>query len=475
VSYDHEWAEDEAGAGAIAAQIRAIVFDPWGLIRRRWVWMMLCFVVGVSATAAIYLTLKPMYAAEATVLVSNQQIPEEFVRSTVSGLDSISNINAMAGEILSYNSLSKLIEAHDLYSKQLLTSELPDIIGLMRGNILIQPAENVGGNRRRGQQNASIFRIEYISADPMTAAVIANELASGFIDSSFRRRNQQAQTTTQFMERELARAETELRDVKSMITSFQQTHRGSMPMDQETILRKLERLESHRQSLNGQIMSEEERLADLRSEVNAAVGVRPEDRLVELKLALVSQLALNTDEHPSVVAMRRQIHQLEAELEDVQQITAKTRALHENRVTAAMRAVENLRLGAARIEEELGELDARAAKIPANAEAFEALTQNSRVLEEKYLEFLRKVQDAKLAEELERSQQGPRVSVLDRASPPSEPIRAGMRYLQLGLAASIGLAFLAALLAELLDPTVLSPEHFEYVGDPNMLGSIYSH
>ncbi|MBW2293817.1 MAG: protein tyrosine kinase, partial [Deltaproteobacteria bacterium] len=82
---------------------------------------------------------------------------------------------------------------------------------------------------------------------------------------------------------------------------------------------------------------------------------------------------------------------------------------------------------------------------------------------------------AKLAEELERSQQGPRVSVLDRASPPSEPIRAGMRYLQLGLAASIGLAFLAALLAELLDPTVLSPEHFEYVGDPNMLGSIYSH
>ncbi|MBW2388637.1 MAG: hypothetical protein JRG89_09375, partial [Deltaproteobacteria bacterium] len=163
MSYDHEWAEDEAGAGAIAAQIRAIVFDPWGLIRRRWVWMMLCFAIGVSATAAIYLTLKPMYAAEATVLVSNQQIPEEFVRSTVSGLDSISNINAMAAEILSYNSLGKLIEAHDLYSEALLKSELWDVIRQMWENILIEPRENVGGNRRRGQENASIFRIEYIS------------------------------------------------------------------------------------------------------------------------------------------------------------------------------------------------------------------------------------------------------------------------------------------------------------------------
>ena len=116
MSYDHEWADDEAGTGAIVAQLKAIAVDPWGLIRRRWAWMMVSMVVGIGATAAIYLTLKPTYAAEASVLISNQQIPEDFVRSTVSGLDSLSNINALAGEILSYNSLSKLVEAHDLYA-----------------------------------------------------------------------------------------------------------------------------------------------------------------------------------------------------------------------------------------------------------------------------------------------------------------------------------------------------------------------
>lgn len=437
-------------------------------------WMTTSFFIGILVTAGVYLTLKPMYAAVSTVLVSNQQIPEEFVRSTVSGLDSLSNINAMAGEILSYNNLSRMIEEHDLYTELDDALELSEIIAIMRQSIFIRPGEDVGGGSRRMQENASIFLIEYASEDPMKAAVVANDLSAGFIDSSIRRRNQQARTTTEFMERELARADTELRNVKALITKFQQNNRGSMPRDQETILRKLERLEAHRQNLNMQIMADEERLAALRSETNTNGAISPETRLADMKLELVSQVALRTNEHPSVVALRRQIRQLESELGDVKQIFAQTELAHANRVSVSLRSIENLRLELREIDQEMEELDLRALKIPSNTEAFEALSQNSRVLEEKYLEFLRKVQDAKLAEELERSQQGPRVTVLDHASPPTDPIRSSARYLQFGLAASFALAILAAMLAELIDPTILDPDHFAYIGDAPMLGSIYS-
>ncbi len=475
MSWDADYgSDDDQASGAIIAQVKAIALDPWGLVRRRWLWISLSLVLGTAGTAGMYLTLKPMYAAEATVLVSNQQIPEEFVRSTVSGLDSLSNINAMAGEILAYKSLSTLIEDHALYREELKTLELSDVIVEMRENIAVRPGQSIGGNRRRGQENASIFLIEYISADPNAAAIVANELAAGFIDSSIRRRNQQARTTTEFMERELTRAETELRDVKAMITQFQQKHRGAMPMDQETILRKLERLETHRQGLNEQILSEEERLAELRSQSRGVGGDAPEQRLAELKLQLVALLATHTNEHPNVVALRRQIQQLEGELGNVKEIFAESGLAHEHRVTVGMRNLESMRLELREIDTEMTDLDTRAAAIPQNTEAFDALTQNSRVLEEKYLEFLRKVQDAKLAEELERSQQGPRVTILDHASPPSDPIRSGTRYLQLGIAASIGLAILAALLAELIDPTVLNDEHLEFVGAGPVLGSIYT-
>jgi uncharacterized protein involved in exopolysaccharide biosynthesis len=190
---------------------------------------------------------------------------------------------------------------------------------------------------------------------------------------------------------------------------------------------------------------------------------------------LVSQLAINTNEHPNIVTLRRQIRQLEDELGDVRKIFARNELAHENRIAAAIRGLSNLRLEIAEISQEMERLDQRASEIPAVAEAFDALTQNSRVLEEKYLEFLRKVQDAKLAEELERSQQGPRVSVLDHAATPSEPIRSGTRYLQLGIVGTIMMCLVVALFAELIDPTVLSSEHFEYVGNAPVLGSIYSH
>ena len=470
MSFSEEWAEDDAGGGAIVAQLKAITLDPLGLIRRRWIWMVSSCVIGILATASFYFTLKPMYLAKATVLVSNQQIPEEFVRSTVSGLDSLSNINAMAGEILSHKNLGKLIEKYDLYSDERAEIELADIIASMRKNISIAPDDTVRGSRR-GQENASIFSIEYSSADPEVAAVIANQLAAGFINSSIRRRNQQARTTTEFMERELTRAERKLREIKTTITKFYLTHRGSMPMDQETILRKLERLETHRQNLSDQILSEEERLAAPRT---AGYGGTAEARLADLKLSLISQRSLHTDEHPNVIALQQQIEQLEDQREEVNQLYEESKLAHDARLAVVERGLEHLRLEFSEIDGEMAALDRRATQIPENAEAFEALTQDSRVLEENYLEFLRKVQDAKLAEELERSQQGPRVSVLDPASTPSEPIRSSARYLQLGIVGSFLLALLIALLAELVDPTVLNPEHFEHIGDPPMLGSIYT-
>ncbi len=474
MSFEPEWAEESGGGEAIAAQIKAIALDPVALIRRRWLSMAILFALGLTATASLYLTAKPTYAALATVLVSNQQIPEEFVRSTVSGLDSLSNINAMAGEVLSNNNLSRLIGEHHLYEEELLDAELSEVIALMREDISIAPGEGVGTQRRR-PENASIFVIEYQYVDPVAAADVANALSAGFINSGIRRRNQQARTTTEFMERELSRAESSLRDVKTMITEFQQAHRGSMPMDQETILRKLERLEIQRSSLNLQILAEEERLASLRSEDSVAGESNPETRLVEMKLNLVSQLALRTDEHPSVVALRRQIQQLESELGDVREVFAESELANQTRVRLAVRGLANMRLEIEKIDTEMANLDTRAAEIPANAEALDALVQNAQVLEEKYLEFLRKVQDAKLAEELERSQQGPRVAMLDQAAPPTEPVRSRGRYLQLGLAASLALAFFAALFTELfMDPTVLSSEHLEFVGDVPLLGSIYS-
>ena len=51
-------------------------------------------------------------------------------------------------------------------------------------------------------------------------------------------------------------------------------------------------------------------------------------------------------------------------------------------------------------------------------------------------EFLRKVEDAEMAQELESAQQGGRFTLVDEAEPRMNPKRARWKYLAAGLAAS---------------------------------------
>ena len=74
---------------------------------------------------------------------------------------------------------------------------------------------------------------------------------------------------------------------------------------------------------------------------------------------------------------------------------------------------------------------------------------------------------------MESAQQGPQVSMLDHAQPPSGPTRSPMLYLIPGVVGAFALALAIGVALELLDPVVLSPAHFEAVGAPPLLGNVY--
>ncbi len=472
MSFEPVWKTDEEGADALMTQVMALILNPLGILRRRWIWMLLSLVLALGATTGIYLTAKPEYRAQATVLVSSQQISEEFVRSTVSGLDSLANINALVGEVISQQNLAALIEKYDLYSGLREKLDLARVIAAMREKITIEPQRAVEDRRRRSTETASIFLIRYESENPSAAASVANDLANGFINASIEKRSQQARTTTEFLRRELVRAEGDLREANAEISEFQRAHPGEMPGDQETLLRKLERLELRRQGLIDRIGAADERLVQLQNSEGIESNLK--EVLGELRMELAMQLGMHTEEHPNVVALRSRIQQVESEVSAVSELLEQSSDSQEDLIPGAQRSLDSLRETFAVTVEEIRELDARASHIPNNAEALQVLNERATVLRETYLEFLRKVQDAQLAETLESAQQGPRVSLLDHAERPSEPVESPMRLLIIGLAASILLALTTGIGLELIDPVVLSPEHLERVGSPPLLGSIYT-
>ncbi len=451
----------------LGGQMMALVLDPIGVMRRRWLWMVIGLVVALVATAAFVSQLTPTYESKATVVITSQQIPEDFVRSTVRE-DSFSNINAMLGEVLSSRNLTGMIERYGLYPEARKTRVMSDVIEMMRANITIEPMR---GQTSRRTDGSSVFEVRFIYLEPAATAKVTDELAAMFINASLRRRNEQARLTTEFLRREQQRAEGELAKANEQIASFQREHRGELPSDMTTLLNRLERLNDLRASLVEQLTDTEDRISELQATQNAPSG--PEDALVELRLKLAHELSIHTDEHPNVISLRRRIALLEDEVSEIARLSTLRREDVQGDLDAALRDRNQLRERLVDAESEAREIDGRLDRIPEWDNELSALEERAAVLRETYLDFMQKVQDAELAEELESAQQGPRVTMLDRAQIPTGPRRPMIMFLVPGIVLSFGLAAGIGVLLELVDPVVLSGGHFEKIGSPTLLGSIH--
>jgi uncharacterized protein involved in exopolysaccharide biosynthesis len=468
---EQEWLDESEEAGPLISQLGVLALDPMGVLRRRWVWMLLALGLCLLGTLGAYFQIKPYYQAKASILVSSQQIPEEFVRTTVAGLDSLANVNALMGEVLSQKNLADLILEHDLYSRLRENAPLANVVERMRADIMIDQEHHMETRSRNA--TSSIFSISYLSQTPQSAADVSNALAGIFIDANLAKRSEQARLTTDFLRRELDSAERDLREINGEIAGFHREHRGSLPGDQQTVLRKLERLELNKQSIHRQIEAAGVRLTSMSDEHGAVTNAQI--TLMELRIQLASQLAVHTDQHPNVIALRRRIKVMESEMSEITSLLEASTpdATGSHRGAVVQREILNLRQRLVETEQEIRALDVRANSIPGNQEKLSALEQRATVLRETYLDFLRKVQDAELSETLESAQQGAQVSILDRAGIPTAPIRSTMLIVAIGLVGSFGLALVVGIGLEIVDPVVVSADHFEHIGHAPVLGSIH--
>ncbi len=444
----------------------AFLADPVGILRRRWKVMLLVAALGAGAGVPMALLQQPRYLAKATVLLASQRVAQEFVRSTIEE-DPLERVNALLGEVLSVDNLYELIEKHGLFVEERESTPRAILVGRMRGSIQMGQEVQVGTPSRFDR--AQVLGISFTADDPETAAAVANDLAQLFVLAGIRMRSEQARVTTEFMRRELEAAEESLREHTRKIASFQERHRGQLPSELDTQLARLERLQNLRSSLTMQIVEAETRLATIRADASRDAGTGGPSRLEQMRTLLAQELAINTETHPNVQALRRQIETLEREGggggggRGVATIGV---------VNAVQREIDQLRQQLADTDQQLNELDAKVVGIPALGEEFSALQQRATVLEQTYTEYLRKVKEAELAESLERAQQGARVSVLDRASPPAAPERSREKLAVLALITSLGLAGLVGVALEWRDPVLASVRAVEEAGKVEVLGSI---
>src|SRR5438093_6800084 len=143
--------------------------------RRKWL-AILAFAAPFSAAVSLIAFLPNVYRSTATVLVQRQQVPENFVQSTVtSTLET--RLQTISQEILSRSRLESLINRFGLYSDMRKRAPFEDVIVRMRDDIKLE----LKGVDVRGQRQATAtvaFTISYQGGDPGTVSLVTNTLAS---------------------------------------------------------------------------------------------------------------------------------------------------------------------------------------------------------------------------------------------------------------------------------------------------------
>jgi succinoglycan biosynthesis transport protein ExoP len=286
--------------------------------------------LGIMLIAVLVALLLPsVYESKSAILIEEQQIPQDFVRSTVTGYAD-QRIQSLNQQILSRTKLLEIIKQFNLYADLRGKYTQEEIVDKMRDDINIDliSAEVADQKRKRpgrpaGDQGVTIaFTIAYRGKNPDTVQQVASTLASLYLQENLKIREQQARTTTKFLETELKEIQDQLASIGQKITNFKTKHEGLLPELAQFNQAQTDRLEKEIDQIKVQIQAAEDRKIYLQGQLAtvkpdtpmiSSTGERvldPDSRLRELQVKLCDLQAKFSSNYPDVIKVKREIAEL---------------------------------------------------------------------------------------------------------------------------------------------------------------------
>jgi len=321
------------------------------ILRRRKGQIIAIALLFAALTAVLALALPAVYRSSATILVQEQEVPPDLVRSTITSYAD-ERIQVIGQQVMTRSVLLQLVDKYQLYEKYRNRSTTDQIVEMMRKDIKISTIDASISDRSSGRRvNATIaFSISYDSPHPDSAQKVVEELVTLYLNENAKARQQSAAETTAFLTQEASRLAAQIQDIETNLAVFKRRHLGRMPDSSGINMQLAERTDSELSRIDREISMLQDRRVALEaqlllvtpySSVPAAGSDRilsPEQRLQALRAQYASASAIYGAEHPDLRRMQREIGKLSGETGDSGQdgdVTEKLRNLE--RESAALR------------------------------------------------------------------------------------------------------------------------------------------
>jgi uncharacterized protein involved in exopolysaccharide biosynthesis len=301
--------------------------DYIGIISRRKNHFLIPATVVAIVAAALAFLLPPVYRSTATVLVEEQEIPDDLVRSTVTSY-AAERIERIGQEVLKRDNILAIAEKYNLFPDLRAVGMLQEIPAKVKANIHKElVSADVKDPHKGGKAEATIaFTISYDGDNPDVAQKVTTDLVDLFLGENIKVRMKSAEETTAFLGAESEALSREIAEIEQEIAAFKAEKADYLPENLNMYNQFVLRTEDEILQLTKSIDAQEQRKLELEGALTtiepyqgmvSSTGQRimsPQEQLKVKKTELIRLSALYSPDYPDVVKLKSEIASLERTL-----------------------------------------------------------------------------------------------------------------------------------------------------------------
>jgi len=300
--------------------------DYLAILKRRKKLLFIPAIVIFALAAIVAFSLPSIYRSEATILIEQQQIPTDLVRSTVTSFAG-ERIQIISQRVMTTENISKIIDNYGLYKEERKETSMAMLVEAMRKKISLEmiSADVIDPRSGRPTSATIAFKLSFSHKNPRIAQKITNELVSLYLNENLKQRTKSAVETSGFLESEANKLKANVAILEENLASFKEKNMNMLPELQQLNIQLMERSERELKDTDTQLRSLEERTIYLRSELaqmdpnSSSYGsdgrriLSASDRLKTLESERISMSARYSPTHPDLIRIGKEITALKKE------------------------------------------------------------------------------------------------------------------------------------------------------------------
>lgn len=322
--------------------------DYLGAFRRRRNSILVTSAVILAVSVLAALLWPPTYRSTATILIEEQEVPPDLVRSTITSYAAqrIQQINA---RVMTRANLMQIIEKYDLYKSKRRRETTEEITERMRGDIKLDTlsADVIDPRSGRPTPATIAFTLAFEGEAPEVTQKVANELTTLYLNENLRNRTEKASETFSFLSAEAAKLSQYIAELETQLASFKEKNVDRLPELTQLNMQLIERTERELLDIENQLRSLDDRkfyLEGQLAQINPMTqmmgegGERILDPVTRLKMQrseYASATSKYSPDHPDVARLRREIEGLEKQTGSVDSSTEQAKELAKLRTELA--------------------------------------------------------------------------------------------------------------------------------------------